>query len=102
MKNCIFQKVAKLIKFCKNCMKFNKNYWIFIKFSCFFHFFCLFLTFSFFSFLFLGDIEGDGEGQYPKWGEDSWFAAHGMRAYAGYNKKRKERKLKKSEKNMKI
>ena len=54
MKNIIFQKVAKLIKFCKNCMKFNKIWLIFIKISCFFHFFCLFFTFSFFSFLFLG------------------------------------------------
>ena len=53
MKNIIFQKVAKLINFCKNCMKFNKNCLIFIKISCFFHFFCLFFTFSFFSFLFL-------------------------------------------------
>ena len=57
MKNIIFQKVAKLIKFCKNCMKFNKNWSILIKILCFFHFFCLFLNFlSFLFFLFLKGI----------------------------------------------
>ena len=32
-------------------MKFNKNWLIFIKISCFFHFFCLFLNFLFFLFI---------------------------------------------------
>ena len=46
MKNIIFQKVAKLINFCKNCMKFNQNCLIFIKFLCFFVFFALLLNFK--------------------------------------------------------
>ena len=50
MKNHVFQKVAKLINFCKIFMKFNQNWSIFVKISCFFHFFCLF--FNFLSFLF--------------------------------------------------
>ena len=50
MKNHVFEKVEKLINFCKNCMKFNQNWLIFVKFSCFFHFFCLFFNFLFFSF----------------------------------------------------
>ena len=56
MKNIIFQKFAKLIKFCKNCMKFDQNFMFFCLFFNFFAFFSLF-----FFLLVIDDRDDDGD-----------------------------------------